>query len=100
MASAKRKNGLKFVRFMPVLIVIAALFFVVLFKGLELRQKNIAYAARAEVLEAELAAEDARAQEIEDYRAYVNTDEYKREILREKFNYADKNEIVFRFNQK
>ena len=85
---------------MPVLIVIAALFFVVLFKGLELRQKNIAYAARAEALEKELAEENARAQEIEEYRAYVNTDEYKREILREKFNYADKNEIVFRFNQK
>ncbi len=100
MASAKRKNGLKFVRFMPVLIVITALFFVVLFKGLELRQKNMAYAARAEALEAELEAENARAQEIEDYKAYVNTDDYKREILREKFNYADKNEIVFRFNQK
>ena len=84
---------------MPVLIVIAALFFVVLFKGLELRQKNIVYAERKEKLEQELARETERTQEIEEYRAYVNTDEYKREVLREKFNYADKNEIVFRFNK-
>lgn len=83
---------------MPVLMVIAALFVVIVIEGVELNKKNKVYAERKEQLEQELLDEQERTNEIEEYRVYVTTDEYKREVLREKLNYADKNEIVFRFN--
>lgn len=98
MAHKRRKKSLKMYRLLPVLIVIIALFFVIIVEGLELNEKNKAYAIKKAELEQEILAEEERAIEIEEHRIYVTTDEYKKEVLREKFNYADKNEIVFRFN--
>lgn len=94
----KKANRVRLLRLLPVLTVIVALFFVIILEGVDLNQKNKVYAEKKAALEQELAAEQERTNEIEEYRIYVTTDEYKREVLREKFNYADKNEIVFRFN--
>lgn len=99
MAPKKKTNKVRLFRLLPVLTVIIALFCVIILKAVDLTKQNKVYAAKMAELEAELADEEERTNEIDEYRIYVTTDEYKREILREKFNYADKNEIVFRFGK-
>jgi len=93
-----RRRKTKLSKTMPVMLVIVALLLVIFVKGMELNKQNNVYAAKLSELGAELEAEVERANEIGEYKIYVTTDEFKREVLREKFNYADKNEIVFRFN--
>lgn len=41
-------------------------------------------------------AEETRSEEIKEYEAYVQTDEYIRETAEDKLHLADPNEIIFR----
>lgn len=99
MARRKKTNKVRLFSLLPVLTVIIALFCVIILEAIDLTQQNKVYAAKKAELEAELAEEVERTNEIDEYRIYVTTDEYKREVLRDTFNYADKNEIVFRFKK-
>lgn len=98
MANRRDENKTGFGRVAPAVFLIIILSFVIVFVGFNTSQQNKVYAQKQAELEAELEAEKDRTNEIEEYRIYVTTDEFKRDVLRDKFNYADKNEIVFRFN--
>ena len=99
MARKRKTNKVSLFSLLPVLIVIVALFGMIVLEAVNLSQKNKVYAAKKAELEEELAEEVERTNEIDEYRIYVTTDEYKKEVLRDTFNYADKNEIVFRFRK-
>ena len=45
---------------------------------------------------AQIEAEETRSEEIKEYEAYVQTDEYIRETAEDKLHLADPNEIIFR----
>ena len=47
-------------------------------------------------LQAQIEAEETRSEEIKEYEAYVQTDEYIRETAEDKLHLADPNEIIFR----
>ena len=60
--------------------------------SVSLWSRNNAYKAQ----EAQIEAEETRSEEIKEYEAYVQTDEYIRETAEDKLHLADPNEIIFR----
>lgn len=75
--------------------VVLALLLVVSIKGIELREKNAAYEATKASLMEQIAREEARAQEIEEYSEYVNSDEYVEKIAKERLGLINQDEIIF-----
>ena len=69
-------------------------------KGIELRQKDEDYRYREEELAARVAAEEARAEELEEYRIYVQTKEYIEKVAKEKLGLVNKDEILLKPSEK
>ncbi len=64
--------------------------------GLSLRAKNQEYIAQEEEIKSRIAEEQNRSNEIDEMEGYVGTEEYIREMAREKLGLIDPNEIIFR----
>lgn len=64
--------------------------------SVSLWSRNNAYKAQEAELQAQIEAEETRSEEIKEYEAYVQTDEYIRETAEDKLHLADPNEIIFR----
>lgn len=82
-----------------VLIVISALLLlvgVVSVNSISLHAKNKEYLAQTEELEKLIAEEEHRAEDIEEFEKYVQTDEYVEDVAKEKLGLAHKNEILFK----
>ena len=58
--------------------------------------KNRNYAEQEEELQKQIEEQQKRAEEIEEYKEYVNSDEYVKETAEEKLNLVDPNEIIFK----
>lgn len=59
-------------------------------------QKDREYAKQQEELELQLEEETARQQELEDYEAYIQSDEYIEDVAKSKLGLAYDNEIIFK----
>lgn len=59
-------------------------------------RKDQEYAKRQEELELQLEEETARQQELEDYEAYTQSDEYIEDVAKSKLGLAYDNEIIFK----
>lgn len=77
-------------------LVVMMLFAVIAYKSVELREKNQAYIEREENLRKQLADEEARREELEEYEKYVQTKKYVEEVAREKLGLVYENEIIFK----
>lgn len=75
--------------------VVVVLCCVVSFKKMELNQKIAAYEKKITQLEKEKAAEEQRAEEIEEYKAYVQTKKFIEQEARDKLGLVYPDEIVF-----
>ena len=75
--------------------VLGLLCAVVLFGTLSLQAKSRSYQEQIDELEAEIAEEEARTAEIEEYKDYIETDEYVIEAAEEKLGLVDPDEIIF-----
>lgn len=64
--------------------------------SISLHAKNKEYKAHEIELEKQLAEEKVRAEEIEDLEEYVGTDEYIKDVAKEKLRLIDPNEILFK----
>lgn len=64
-----------------------------------LHAKNEEYKKQEKELREQIAKEERRAKEIEEYGEYVKTDDYIREIAEEKLNLVDPNEVIFKPQQ-
>lgn len=64
--------------------------------GLSLRAKNQEYIAQEEEIKSRIAEEQNRSNEIDEMEGYVGTEEYIREMARERLGLIDPNEIIFR----
>ena len=69
---------------------------VVAVKSVELRQKREVYAAREIALEQQIEAEQARTEEIEEYRKYTQTKAYVEEVAKDKLGLVYQGEIIFK----
>lgn len=81
---------------MLVSTVVLLLAVMVFFGSIKLQAKNKEYMRQEAELEAQIAEAEERSKEIEDYKNYVQTDEYAKEIAREKLGLVDPDEILFK----
>ena len=68
---------------------------VVCIQNIELKEKLGTYEKKETELLAQIAEEEARASEIEEYRTYTQTKRYKEEVAKDKLGLVYEGEIVF-----
>lgn len=76
-----------------ILVVFAAVMSIQIVK---VYQKDQEYAKKQAQLETQLEEEQTRAEEIEDYEAYVQSQEYIEDVAKSKLGLAYDNEIIFK----
>lgn len=81
-----------------ILLIVLAVFGVSTIGGFQLKQKNRAYEAREKALEEDIAEEEARSQEIEDFEAYTKTKKYVEDVAKDKLGLVYEDEIIFKAN--
>lgn len=81
---------------MLVSLVVLILAGVVAVKSAQLQQKKEIYEVRQKELEAQIADEELRAEEIEEYRKYTQTKKYVEEVAKDKLGLVYEDEIVFK----
>ncbi len=89
----KRQN--RFGMFLVSVVVIMMLV-VVTFNSIGLMAKKEAYHEKEEALLEQIAAEEERAQEIEEYEKYTHTKKYIEEVARDKLGLVYEGEILFK----
>ncbi len=77
-------------------VVVFSLAVVVNFGKASLEEKDLEYQAKEQNLEKILADEEARAEQLEEYRIYVQTKQYVEKIAKEKLGLVNKNEILLK----
>ena len=79
-----------------VLVTVSCLMLVASFGKLKLQKKNEAYRQREEELLAEIESEQARTEEIEELKKYVQTKKYVEEVAKERLGLVYEDEILFK----
>ncbi len=64
--------------------------------GNSLAEQNAANLKQQKLLEEQIAEEEARSEELEQYSEYINTDEFAEWYAKEKLGLIHKNEIIFK----
>ena len=94
--AAYRKKRQNKMAMLLVTSVVIMMLIVVSVKSMELRSKRAAYTEREEALLLEIEAEQARAEEIEEYEKYTQTKKYVEEIAKNKLGLVYEGEIIFK----
>lgn len=94
-AAYRKKNQNKFAMVL-VTLVLLMLIVVVNMRKSELKEKQAAYIAKQEELQRKIDAEEARAEEIEEYEKYTQTQKYIEDMAKEKLGLVYEDEIVFK----
>lgn len=81
---------------MLISMILVLLACVLTVNAVTLQAKNKVYQQQEAELEAQIEEQKARAEEIEEYKAYVGTEEYVKEVAEEKLGLVDPNEIIFK----
>ena len=89
----KRQNRLAMVM---VTMVVLMMLVVVAVKSVELKERKESYDIKIEELQAEIDAERARTDEIEEYKKYTQTKKYVEEIAKDKLGLVYEGEIIFK----
>ncbi len=91
----RKRNQNKFSMFLVTLVVVM-ITMVVAVRGMELRQKIAVVAEKEAELNEQIAAEQRRAEEIEEFRKEVQTKGYMEEVAKDKLGLVYEGEIVFK----
>lgn len=88
----KRQN-----RFGMITVAIIVLIFcsVLGYKTAELKQKRDEYSKRIDTLEAQIAQEEQRTLDLQEYEKYTKTSKYVEEVAKDKLGLVYEDEIVF-----
>lgn len=78
-----------------IIILCVVLCGTVTYKRIVLNRQSRAYAAKIEQLEEEQKVQEDRAEELKEFKKYVETDEYIEEIARDKLGLVHEGEIIF-----
>jgi len=81
-------------------IVVFSLGVVVNFKSASMKKKDLEYQVKEEALMQQLAKEQSRANELEEYRIYVQTKQYIEEVAKQKLGLVNPDEILLKPSQK
>lgn len=96
---AKRTNIENKVAMIGISAVVCLLLILLLFEGVSLQKKIDANEVKQVQLDEQLAAEQARTEEIEELQKYMQSDEYAEKIAKEKIGLVKDNEIIFKENK-
>ncbi|MEF9939730.1 MAG: septum formation initiator family protein [Clostridium sp.] len=80
-------------------LVVLSLAITVHLRGDDLKQKDLKYQIKEENLEAQVRNEERRAEELEQYRVYVQTKEYIEKVAKEKLGLVNKGETLLKPNK-
>ena len=80
---------------MLVTVVVAMILCVVFFKNRELNEKKAVYEKREQYLLEKIEEQNARSEEIEEYRKYMQTKQYIEDMAKSKLGLVYKDEIIF-----
>lgn len=94
-AAYRKKRQNRFGMFL-VSVVVIMLLLVVAFNSIDLMAKKEAYQHKEAALLEQIAAEEERAQEIEEYEKYTHTKKYVEEVARDKLGLVYEGEILFK----
>lgn len=89
----KRQNGFSVAL---VIMVILMLMIVITYGRIDLQKKQDEYTLKEEQLLEQIEVEEKRAEEIEEYRKYTQTQKYVEEVAKEKLGLVNENEIIFK----
>lgn len=92
----KKEKAANRMALMGITLVVLSLAVTVHLSGSSLKEKDLQYRLREEQLEKEKTAEEKRAQELEEYRVYVQTKEYIEKVAKEKLGLVNKDEILLK----
>ena len=77
-------------------VVVLMMVVVVSIRSKELQEKCAVYEAREAALEQQIEEENARKDEIEEYRKYTQTKKYAEEVAKDKLGLVYEGEIIFK----
>lgn len=77
-------------------IVVALLIVVVSVGKYNINQKKAEYAKQEQILRDQIAAEEARSEEIAEYEKYTKTKKYAEEVAKEQLGLVKDDEIIFK----
>ena len=79
-----------------VTVVVLMLLLVVAVKCMELKQKQEIYLTREAQLQEQIDEQEARADEIEEFRKYTKTKKYAEEVAKDKLGLVNEDKIIFK----
>ena len=96
MKRKKKKNPQNRFAIISVTFVVGVLFIALMAKSNSLQDKIAEYEAKSAEVSARIDSENDRTKEIDELKKYMQTDEYAREVARDKLGLVDDNVIVFK----
>lgn len=97
--STKNRKANNYLGMLAISLVVLVLLGALIVQGYGLQNRLSVYEARAAALEESIEEEEARTEEIENLKKYMQTDEYAEEVARERLGLVKDNEIVFQENK-
>lgn len=94
-AAYRRKHQNRFGMFLAMMVIVMLLV-VVAVKSIELREKRANYQAKEQALVEQIAEEEERTKEIEEYAKYTQTKKYIEEVAKDKLGLVYEGEIIFK----
>ncbi|MDD6570820.1 MAG: septum formation initiator family protein [Thermoflexaceae bacterium] len=96
----KKKRVFNMAGYIAIFAVVITIAVVTWIRGLSLQEKIDSYDAREEELTQLIAEEEARTQELEERKKYIQTKQYIEEIAKEKFGLVYPDEVVIKKSNK
>ena len=90
----KKEKAANRLALMGITLVVLSLAVTVHLSGISMEEKDLQY--RLKELEKQKSEEEQRAQELEEYRIYVQTKEYIEKVAKEKLGLVNKDEILLK----
>lgn len=94
--AAYRKQRQNFFGMFLAFLVVVMLMVVVFVKSIELKEKKAYYEQKEQALMEQIAEEEKRASEIEEYGKYTQTKKYIEDVAKEKLGLVYEGEIIFK----
>ncbi len=95
----KKNRQLRKFRFAITIVIAIIICLVINYQRINLKKKQLEYNNKITRLDVRLDEEKARSEEIEEFKAYVQTKQFAEDVAREKLGLVYPNEIIFKESQ-
>ena len=95
----KKNRQLRKFRFAITIVIAIIICLVINYQRINLKKKQLEYNNKISRLDVRLDEEKARSDEIEEFKAYVQTKQFAEDVAREKLGLVYPNEIIFKENE-